>query len=38
MNSTPSEIAIILFFEGSAMSAIVTLCVMQYFKRFLDKE
>jgi hypothetical protein len=38
MSSTPSEISIILFFEGSAMSAIVTLCIMQYFKRFMDKE
>jgi hypothetical protein len=37
-NSSPSELSLILFFEGSAMSAVVTLCMMQLFKRFLDKE
>jgi len=36
--TSPSEISIMLFFEGSAMSAVITLCVMQLFKRFLDKE
>jgi len=37
-NSSPSELSLILFFEGSAMSAVLTLCIMQLFKRFLDKE
>jgi hypothetical protein len=37
-HSSPSELSIILFFEGSAMSAIVSFCVMQYFKKFMDKE